>query len=101
MEKRKPSHDLEAFKRVASDPERLGITTQATSDARGLGFDRISICRLIQTMTRSMFYKSMTGYRDARQWQDVYHVPSDGMTVYLKFTDNIVTEFTLLSFKEK
>ncbi len=48
-----------------------------------------------------MFYKSMTSYEDARRWQDVYHVPWNGLTIYLKFTDNVVTEFTVLSFKEK
>lgn len=49
-----------------------------------------------------MFYKSMTSHANHRRWQDVYHVPiGDGPTVYLKFTDDIVTEFLVLSFKEK
>jgi motility quorum-sensing regulator/GCU-specific mRNA interferase toxin len=49
-----------------------------------------------------MFYKSMTSYSDNRKWQDVYHVPTPaGATIYLKFTDNVITEFTILSFKEK
>jgi hypothetical protein len=44
----------------------------------------------------------MTSNHDATVWQDVYHVPHAGGTLYVKFTDNgSVTGFTLLSFKEK
>ena len=52
-------------------------------------------------MRRSQFYKSMTSYRDHRIWQDVYHVPSPAGTLDVKFTADAVTEFALLSFKEK
>jgi motility quorum-sensing regulator/GCU-specific mRNA interferase toxin len=38
---------------------------------------------------------------DHRIWQDVYHVPSPAGTLYVKFTADSVTEFLLLSFKEK
>jgi motility quorum-sensing regulator/GCU-specific mRNA interferase toxin len=34
-------------------------------------------------------------------WQDVYRVPDDDLTLYVKFTSDTVTEFKLLSFKEK
>jgi hypothetical protein len=43
----------------------------------------------------------MTSIYDASVWQDVYHVPHAGGTLYVKFTDNGGSEFTLLSFKEK
>jgi motility quorum-sensing regulator/GCU-specific mRNA interferase toxin len=33
--------------------------------------------------------------------QDVYHVPSPAGVLYVKFTADVVTEFPLLSFKEK
>ena len=52
-------------------------------------------------MQRSHFYKSMTAYADHRVWQDVYHVPSPDGVLYVKFTADLVTEFLLLSFKEK
>jgi motility quorum-sensing regulator/GCU-specific mRNA interferase toxin len=103
MEKRKPSYDLERFKAVCGDPETLDLTETALLSARRLGFDVDDIAGLIRTMTRRMFYKSMTSYADSRQWQDVYHVPAPSIdaTVYLKFTSGTVTEFTVLSFKEK
>jgi motility quorum-sensing regulator/GCU-specific mRNA interferase toxin len=43
----------------------------------------------------------MTSYSHHRVWQDVYHVPSLAGVLYVKFTADIVTEFLLLSFKEK
>ncbi len=52
-------------------------------------------------MQRSQFYKSMTAHRDHRVWQDVYHVPSAVGTLYVKFTADVVSEFVLLSFKER
>ncbi len=33
--------------------------------------------------------------------KDVYHVPYEGVVLYVKFTDDAVTEFALLSFKER
>ena len=43
----------------------------------------------------------MTSYADHRIWQDVYHVPSAFGALYIKFTAGVVSEFLLLSFKEK
>jgi motility quorum-sensing regulator/GCU-specific mRNA interferase toxin len=48
-----------------------------------------------------MFMKSMTTYADHRVWQDVYHVPAEGMVLYVKFQADVVTEFRVMSFKEK
>ncbi|UEM06699.1 type II toxin-antitoxin system MqsR family toxin [Skermanella rosea] len=66
-----------------------------------MGFGRTEIVATLQTMRRSHFYKSMTAYADHRVWQDVYHVPSSAGMLYVKFTADTVTEFLLLSFKEK
>lgn len=43
----------------------------------------------------------MTSYADHRIWQDVYHVPYGEYLLYIKFTENVISQFTLLSFKEK
>jgi motility quorum-sensing regulator/GCU-specific mRNA interferase toxin len=97
-EKRKPTYDLDAFK--AALP-RMRVTVVATRTAAALGFGRAEIASTIQTMQRSQFYKSVTSYGDHRVWHDVYHVPSSAGTIYVKFTADIVSEFVLLSFKEK
>jgi hypothetical protein len=50
---------------------------------------------------RALLQIAMTTYWDHRIWQDVHHVPSDAVTLYVKFTADVVTEFLLLSFKGK
>ena len=52
-------------------------------------------------MHRRQFYKSVTSYGNHRIWQDVYHVPSAVGTLYVKLTADAVSEFLLLSFKER
>ena len=69
--------------------------------AAAIGYGRADIVAAIQFMQRSHFFKSMTSFADHRVWQDVYHVPSEVGTLYVKFTADAVTEFLLLSFKEK
>lgn len=96
MEKFSPSYSLTEFKN--SD---YGITITAKKTARDLGFDIDGIDKVISTIERKHFYKSMTSYANHRIWQDVYHVPYGDLILYIKFTQNVVSEFTLLSFKEK
>jgi motility quorum-sensing regulator / GCU-specific mRNA interferase toxin len=100
-EKRKPTYDLEAFKTAFDAEDKLQITGSALKSAAAIGFGRAEIVATIQTMQRSHFYKSMTAYADNQLWQDVYHVPSEAGTLYVKFTADAAAEFLLLSFKEK
>jgi motility quorum-sensing regulator/GCU-specific mRNA interferase toxin len=66
-----------------------------------MGFGPGEMVATIQTMTPQMFYKSMTSCADHRVWQDVYHVPFQDFDIYLKFTADAVTDFAILSFKER
>ncbi|MBF0262797.1 MAG: type II toxin-antitoxin system MqsR family toxin [Magnetococcales bacterium] len=101
MEKRSPTYDLDAFKKSFSKASRLSVTGTALRTAASMGCGRAEIVETIQTMERGQFVKSMTTHADHRAWQDVYHVPRGGKVVYLKFTADVVTEFRLLSFKER
>jgi len=101
VEKRRPTYDLAAVKAVLGAVGTLAITTSAFRDALALGFDRAGIAEVVQSMDRKMFFKSMTTIRDHRLWQDVYHVPARGLVLYVKFQADVVTEFTVMSFKEK
>ena len=101
LEKWKPTYDLDAFKSAFDTEEGLSLTTAALKGAVSLGFSKSDIVGLIQTMQRTHFYKSMTSDADHRVWQDVYHVPSEAGLLYVKFTVDTLTEFLLLSFKEK
>jgi motility quorum-sensing regulator / GCU-specific mRNA interferase toxin len=100
-EKRKPTYDLDAFKATFTSVERLAVTGSALRSAASIGCGRVEIVNTIQTMQRGHFYKSMTAYADSRLWQDVYHVPSPVGLLYVKFTADAISEFLLLSFKEK
>ena len=81
MEKRRPTYDLDAVKAAIGSVETLTITRSALSDALSLGFSRSGIVAVIQGIERPMFYKSMTTLADRRTWQDVYHVPAEGMVL--------------------
>jgi motility quorum-sensing regulator / GCU-specific mRNA interferase toxin len=101
MEKRKPTYDLDAFKAAFAGMGELVVTGTALQSAAALGFGRAEIVATIQTMQRVHFTKSMTAHANPRLWQDVYHVPSPVGMLYVKFTADAVTEFLLLSFKER
>ncbi|MEO5660325.1 MAG: type II toxin-antitoxin system MqsR family toxin [Polaromonas sp.] len=100
-EKRKATYDLDAIKAAFSTMEKLNVTGSDLKGAAALGFGRSEIVATVQTIERRHFYKSMTSYADHRIWQDVYHVPSGQGVLYVKFTADVVSEFSLLSFKEK
>ena len=76
------------------------MTGTALRTAFQLGFGRQDIVDVIQQIERRHFIKSMTSYGDAKVWQDVYYVPHETISLYVKFTSDVVTEFKLLSFKE-
>lgn len=103
-EKKRPTYSLEAFQ-AASEQGELLITSTAIKTAAELGFGRSDINEVIQTMESQYFYKSMTAHGNHQLWQDVYHVPFETDTqsgkLYVKFTSEVVTQFKLLSFKEK
>jgi len=101
MEKRRPTYDLDAIKLAIGSVDALAITTSALRDATALGFDRSGIVETIHGIERRMFVKSMTTFADHRLWQDVYHVPARGLLLYVKFQADVLTEFTVVSFKEK
>ena len=96
MEKFTPTYNLEEFKK--SDFE---FTKTALKTSKELGFEESDVRNVVSTMQHKHFYKSMTSYANHKIWQDVYHVPYKNLILYVKFTKNTISEFTLLSFKEK
>lgn len=101
MEKKRPTYDLGAIKSALGSVDRLAITTSALRDAVSLGFDRHAVVETIIGIDPRMFFKSMTTYADHRVWQDVYHVPANDHLLYVKFQADVITEFRVMSFKDK
>ena len=101
MEKNKPHHDLEKFKAEAA-AGNVRFNKTATRSFQALGLNFADVLETLGTLEFADFYKSMTSYNDQTQWQDVYHKDTDyGERLYIKFTAGIVTDFTVLSFKER
>lgn len=99
MEVRKPRHDLAKFKLAMR--RELAATKTALEGAAALGLNEEGIVGFLDTIERRDFVKSMTAHANRRQWHDVYNVPLADRIVYVKFTDGVLTEFVLLSLKEK
>ena len=96
MEKFNPSYSLNEFQN-----SNFAITRTALRTAQDLGFYEEDIRKIVSTMELKHFYKSMTSYANHKIWQDVYHVPFGRLILYIKFTQDVISEFTLLSFREK
>jgi len=101
VEKRRPHFSLDSFKAVCGDPRRLEMTRSAAESAAAAGFEYIEISAVIRSMETRQFFKSMTSYTNHRRWQDVYHVMWNRAVLYVKFTDDVLTDFVVLSFKER
>ena len=103
IEKSIPTYALESFKAAISSAGDLAecITFTAMKTATELGFGPVEVLATIRAMERRHFYKSMPSLGNVTVWQDVYHVPYGGFVIYIKFRADVVTEFQLLSFKER
>lgn len=100
MEKKKPHYLLSSIKVAFASVDTLRMTFTATTSAEALGFSRVQVVAVVQSITPKCFYKSMTSERDHTIWQDVYHVPAKGIVLYVKFTKDARGQL-LISFKEK
>ncbi|WP_433769117.1 type II toxin-antitoxin system MqsR family toxin [Pseudomonas putida] len=101
MEKSTPHYDLAVIK---ADVRRLGrkaFTTTAKNSGRTLGLNLIQMQEVVFELQGKMLYKSMTTYHDHRVWQDVYHINSYGMEIYIKVTYRPGGGPPVISFKEK
>lgn len=100
MEKRRPTHDLEGFRKEFCSVRALRMTRTAQNTAFLVGLSLEDVVLVVQSMKRTHFYKSMTSYDDSRAWQDVYRVPWGNLTLYVKLTVDELGRL-VLSMKEK
>jgi motility quorum-sensing regulator / GCU-specific mRNA interferase toxin len=99
MEKTTPHVKLSVVKALIA-AEKVRATASAFAAARELEiYDLQGMCVVINLLTASDFYKSMTTHADYRIWQDVYHgKTAAGVEVYLKLS--VVDDVLIVSFKE-
>ena len=101
MEKNTPHYNLTVIK---ADVRRLGskaFTTTAKNDGQVLGLNIEEMLTVIFELQGRMLYTSMTTYADHRVWQDVYHINSFGLEIYIKVTYRPGGGPPIISFKEK
>lgn len=99
--KKRPTYDLASFRAAFAGAPGAVIKTSAINGAYKIGFTLTDILATVESMKAGHFFKSMPSYDDPNEWQDVYHVPSEAGLIYVKFRADAITEFALLSFKEK
>lgn len=101
MEKSTPHYDLAMIK---EDVRRLGgkaFTSNAKEGGRVLGLSLEEMRAVVFELQTKMLYKSMTTYNDHRVWQDVYHINTFGLEIYIKVTYRPQGGSPVISFKEK
>lgn len=99
MEKYTPHYDLAVIK---ADVRRLGaiaFTRAAKEAGKNLDLDISQMQAVVFKLQNRMLYKSMTTYADHRVWQDVYHIHSHGLEIYIKVTDCSGSNPPVISFK--
>lgn len=97
MEKQTPHCPLNTVKQLVA-AGRIRITASAVIGGELLGFDRVAIIDVVNSLMPKDFYKSMTTHADHRIWQDVYHPATVAGSVYLKLT--VMDDVLVVSFKE-
>lgn len=100
MEKRTPHYALADIKAAFSSSAGLRMTTGARNYAFSQGMKLQDVVELVQGVSSTQFYKSMTSIADHTVWQDVYHVPFVDLVLYVKFTVD-PDGYLLISLKEK
>lgn len=99
MEKYTPHYDLAVIK---ADVRRLGakaFTRAAKEAGKNLDLDISEMHAVVFKLQNRMLYKSMTTYADHRVWQDVYHIHSHGLEIYIKVTYCSGSNPPVISFK--
>ena len=99
MEMYTPHYDLAVIK---ADVRRLGaraFTRAAKEAGKQLDLDISEMQAVVFKLQNRMLYKSMTTYADHRIWQDVYHIHSHGLEIYIKVTYCSGSNPPVISFK--
>ena len=73
MEKRRPHYDLKTIQVQMNSVDAMNMTLSARNGIEQAGMKLKDAWTVIQKLSMSNFYKSMTVHADSRVWQDVYY----------------------------
>ena len=100
MEKRLPHYPLAVIQARIAEQGIMAFTATALFNAAAMGLSEEQILRVLASLSRAMFFKSMTTHADSSVWQDVYHAPTpNGNVAYIKLT--LQQGALVIQFKEK
>jgi len=100
MERENQHYKLTDIKAIVAKIGKLAFTRTAQINSAAMGLTGDEPLDVIFSLSRSMFYKSMTTIHDSTLWQDVYHAPCpNGKTAYIKVT--LREGAVVIQFKEK
>ena len=98
MEKKLPHYPLIEIQKQMTTVAAMNLTVSARAGLRSAGMAQVDALAVVQQLTRSDFYKSMTTHFDHRIWQDVYHGRWLETALYIKFQR--AGDYFVISFKE-
>ena len=98
MEKRTPHYSLPAIQKQMRSVTAMNLTLSSQLGIRAAGMAMMEALDVVQGLSRSDFYKSMTTHANHRVWQDVYHATWREKSLYVKFQQ--ADEYFVVSFKE-
>lgn len=98
MEKRRPHYDLKTILAQMICVEDMNLTLSAQQGIRVAGMTRSEALVVVNQLSVTDFYKSMTTHQSSRIWQDVYHAKWREKLLYVKFQQ--AGEYFVISFKE-
>ncbi|SDX60868.1 type II toxin-antitoxin system MqsR family toxin [Pseudomonas salomonii] len=99
MEKYTPHYDLAVIKADVRRRGAIAFTRAAKEAGKNLDLDISQMQAVVFKLQNRMLYKSMTTYADHRVWQDVYHIHSHGLEIYIKVTYCSGSNPPVISFK--
>ena len=99
MEKYTPHYDLAVIKADVRRLDAKAFTRAAKEAGKNLDLDISEMQAVVFKLQNRMLYKSMTTYADHRVWQDVYHIHSHGLEIYIKVTYCSGSNPPVISFK--
>lgn len=101
MEKRTPHHSLAEIQAIGAERGVLAFTRTALNNGYAMGLSIQEMMKVICSMTKANFYKSMTIYHDHTAWHDVFHTMTPvGKIAYIKVS-NPQGRGPVIQFKEK
>lgn len=99
MEKRKPHYNLKQILAQMDSVKAMNLTLSAVDGIRMAGMLKTDALEVVQGLTNTNFYKSITTYANNKIWQDVYYTEWQGKQLYVKFQQ--AGKYFIVSFKEQ